>query len=94
MGIDYTGRLNRSEWANGLEFNEDIASWALEYERTYMVPAITNKKTADYLMPLLLFYVPKRLYGLAINIVGVAMGGRLRKAMMQVTIATSCSIKI
>jgi len=86
MGIDYKGRLARSEWVNGLEFNEDITNWALKYEKLYMVPASSNKKTAEYLMPLLLFYVPKRFYGVATNVVGVMMGDRLRKAMMRVTL--------
>ena len=82
MGIEYKGCLARSEWTNGLEFNEDITNWALEYEKTDMVPAASNKKTADYTMALLLFYVPKRAYGVASNIIGVAMGDRLRQAMM------------
>jgi hypothetical protein len=49
------------------------------------VPAQTNKQTADELVPLLLFYVPKFLQPAASNLVGVLMGDRLRKAMMYVT---------
>jgi len=90
MGIDYKGHLARSEWANGLEFNEDITNWALEYEKSYMVPATSNKMTPDYLMPLLLFYVPKCIYRVATNMVAVAMGDRLRKSMMQVIIFVPC----
>lgn len=82
MGIDYNGRLTSEEWTDGLQFYEEIKAWAEGYEETYMVPAKTNKKTADELVPLLLFYVPKRFKAAASNIVCVLMGDRLRAAMM------------
>ena len=82
MGIQYKGLLAHSEWADGLDFYHDICDWAAEYEEKYMVPAQSNKQTADELVPLLLFYVPKSLKPAASNLVGVIMGNRLRKAMM------------
>jgi hypothetical protein len=82
MGIEYEGRLSKREWIDGLEFYEDIKAWAENYEEKYMVPAMSNKKTADQLVPLLLFYVPGVLKGAARNMVGVLMGDRLREAMM------------
>jgi len=82
MGIEYEGRLSKREWIDGLEFYEDIKAWAENYEEKYMVPAISNQKTADQLVPLLLFYVPGVLKGAARNMVGVLMGDRLREAMM------------
>lgn len=84
MGIQYKGLLAHSEWADGLDFYHDICDWAAEYEEKYMVPAQSNKQTADELVPLLLFYVPKSLKPAASNLVGVMMGNRLRKAMMYV----------
>jgi len=50
MGISYA-KLPRSEtgWKDGVEFYEDIRDWAENYEAQYMVPAATNKKTADEL---------------------------------------------
>lgn len=81
MGISYTGRLARSEWNDGLEFFEDVRDWAKSYENKFMVPAPTNKRTADELVPLLLFYVPKSMKPAAKNVVGVMMGDLLRGAM-------------
>ncbi|CZR70149.1 uncharacterized protein PAC_20050 [Phialocephala subalpina] len=37
MGIEYRGRLGRSEWADGLEFYDDIKNWAEAYEAQYIV---------------------------------------------------------
>jgi hypothetical protein len=50
MGISYQ-QLAHSEagWQDGLEFYYDIKEWAENYEVEYMVPAATNKKTADEL---------------------------------------------
>ncbi|RFU30027.1 hypothetical protein B7463_g6329, partial [Scytalidium lignicola] len=84
MGIDYKD-LQHSEWRDGIEFYEDIKSWAKDYENKYMVPAVTNKKTADELTPVLLFYVPHILKPAAANVVGVLMGDLLRRAMMYPT---------
>lgn len=82
MGITYEGFLAHSEWKDGLDFSDDITTWAKSYEDSFMVPAATNKKTADELIPLLLYYVPKSMKPAAANMVGVMMGDRLRKAMM------------
>ncbi|KAH7330067.1 hypothetical protein BKA65DRAFT_508404 [Rhexocercosporidium sp. MPI-PUGE-AT-0058] len=85
MGIQYPGYLSRSAWKDGLEFYEDIKTWAEKYETNYMAPAKSNKITADELVPLLLFYVPKRLRAAGSHMVGVMMGDRLRAAMMHPT---------
>jgi hypothetical protein len=82
MNIQYEGYLSKSKWADGLDFYHDISSWADQYEQKYMVPAESNKKVADELMPLLLFFVPKSAQNAAHNIVGYLMGDRLRKSMM------------
>jgi hypothetical protein len=50
MGISYHDLLHyKSGWKDGLEFYDDIRDWAENYEVKYMVPAATNKKTADEL---------------------------------------------
>lgn len=85
MGIQYKGLLAHSEWVDGLDFYHDICDWAEEYEEKYMVPAQTNKQTADELVPLLLFYIPKNFKPAASHLVGVLMGNRLRKAMLYPT---------
>ena len=91
MGIQYEGYLSKSQWKDGIEFYEDISKWADEYEAEYMVPAEPNKKVADYLIPMLLFYVPKRAEGAARNIVGYLMGDRLRKSMLCVSFPVGVS---
>ncbi|OJJ53594.1 hypothetical protein ASPSYDRAFT_36525 [Aspergillus sydowii CBS 593.65] len=48
------GYLKNEEWEDGLECHEDIKDWAKHYEAKEMVPAATNKQTADELVPLLL----------------------------------------
>lgn len=85
MDIQYAGYLSKSQWKDGLEFYQDISAWAEKYEQQYMVPALANKKLAEELLPLLLFYVPKSALGAANNIIGYLMGERLCKAMMYVS---------
>ncbi|KFY45764.1 hypothetical protein V495_02822 [Pseudogymnoascus sp. VKM F-4514 (FW-929)] len=82
MEIDYAGRLKRSTWKDGIEFYEDLAEWAQHYEAENMVPVASNKKTADELVPLLLFYVPRPLVPFSCQAIGILMGERLRWAMM------------
>lgn len=82
MDIDYKGHLKRESWKDGIEFYEDIKDWAEHYEAKTMVPAKTNSKTAEELVPLLLYYIPRPLLGFSRNAVGVLMGERLRWAMM------------
>ncbi|TGO27532.1 hypothetical protein BPAE_0040g00130 [Botrytis paeoniae] len=82
MGISYHGLRRFNEWRDGIEFFEDIKKWAENYERNFMVPNEYNKKTADELVPLLLFLVPKALLPFARDAVGVLMGPLLRSAMV------------
>lgn len=50
MGISYHNLPHyESGWKDGLEFYDDIREWAENYEIKCMVPAATNKKTADEL---------------------------------------------
>ncbi|KAF7895860.1 hypothetical protein EAF00_005875 [Botryotinia globosa] len=82
MGISYHDLRRFNEWSDGIEFFEDIKTWAEDYEREFMVPNVYNKKTADELVPLLLFLVPKALLPFASDAVGVLMGPLLRSAMI------------
>ncbi|KAM3065133.1 hypothetical protein ACMFMG_006106 [Clarireedia jacksonii] len=82
MEISYTDLPRNGKWTDGLEFYEDIKNWATEYEREFMVPDLNNKKTADRLVPLLLYYVPSFARPFAEEVVGVIMGERLRAAMI------------
>jgi hypothetical protein len=50
MGISYHDLTQfKTGWKDGLEFYDDIKTWAVNYEIKHMVPALTNKKTADAL---------------------------------------------
>jgi len=50
MGINYEQLTQyQTGWKDGLEFYNDIKTWAERYEVNYMVPAATNKQTADEL---------------------------------------------
>ncbi|KAI9050743.1 hypothetical protein LZ554_004863 [Drepanopeziza brunnea f. sp. 'monogermtubi'] len=85
MGIRYEGFLEKRAWVDGVEFYEDLKAWAQKYEHEFMVPAQSNKTTADELVPLLLFYVPKSMKAAGAHIVGVMMGERLRTSMVYST---------
>ncbi len=80
----YDGYLSKSDWKDGLEFYHDIKSWAEAYETEFMVPANSNKITADELIPLLLYYVPLSFRPYVSPLVCVLMGDRLRRSMMYV----------
>lgn len=82
MEISYADLPRNGKWSSGLEFYEDIKNWAEEYERKFMVPEMSNKQTADQLVPMLLFHVPGFALPFAREIVGVIMGARLRAAMI------------
>lgn len=81
MGISYHS-LARQEWASGLEFYEDIKAWAEKYEQSDMVPAVSNKKICDELVPLLLHWIPGFAQPFAREVIGTMMGPHLREAMV------------
>ncbi|KAG4025620.1 hypothetical protein MFRU_054g00490 [Monilinia fructicola] len=87
MGISYhvlqswDEANGKGKWKDGLEFYTDIKKWAETYEKEFMVPNPYNKKTADELVPLLLFLVPKTFLPFARDAVGVLMGPLLRSSM-------------
>lgn len=81
MEISYQP-LSHNTWIDGLEFYEDISAWAKRYEQTDMVPADSNRKICDELVPLLLHWTPRTLQPFARQIVGTMMGAHLRAAMI------------
>lgn len=83
MGIKYDElRRAKTGWKDGIEFYEDIREWAEDYERKFMVPAATNRVTADETVKLLLWLVPWFLHPYVRNVLCVMMGDRVRTAMM------------
>jgi hypothetical protein len=71
-----------SSFKDGLEFFEDIQSWADQYERKYMVPNKFNHQLAEETSAILLTDVPGPMKSTAKNFVKALMDDRLRKAMM------------
>ncbi|KAK7743453.1 hypothetical protein SLS53_003987 [Cytospora paraplurivora] len=82
MEIDYEGYLAQNSWADGIEFAEDITRWAKNYEVEAMKPHPDNRKLADALVDMLLFFVPKLMQPSALQILTVLMGDRMREAFL------------
>jgi len=83
MGISYDQLAHhKTGWKDGIEFYEDILAWAKTYEENFMVPARSNKETADATVAILLHHVPKRLKHVGNKAIVVLMTDRLRDAMM------------
>jgi hypothetical protein len=69
-------------WRDGLEWWEEICEWSQAYEREKMVPAETNRKTAEETTRILLWTIPGPLKGMGRHLVSALMDDRLREAMM------------
>jgi len=87
MGISWeklkSGRGGKEgTWRDGLEWWEEICEWSQAYEREKMVPAETNRKTAEETTRILLWTIPGPLKGVGRHLVSALMDDRLRKAMM------------
>lgn len=72
----------KAGWRDGLHWLEEVEAWSVAYEKRYMVPGITNKKTADNTTNILLWAIPKWLRGFGLQVVSSLMDDRLRKSMM------------
>ena len=90
MGIDWeklksgTGG-KEGTWMDGLEWWEEVNEWSEAYEREKMVPAETNRKTAEQTVRILLWTLPGPLKGVGRHMVSALLDERLRKAMMSVS---------
>lgn len=83
MGIDYGVLKSSSEgWVDGLQWMEELAEWAEEYEKEQMIPHLNNFKTAEETVAILLYGVPSWGKAFGKQVVTVLMEERLRKAMM------------
>lgn len=71
-----------SGWTDGLHWLNELREWSSVYEKRYMVPAVGNKRLADATIDLLLWKLPKRLYGMGRNVAATLLEDRLRTAMM------------
>ncbi|TIA01144.1 hypothetical protein D6C82_04019 [Aureobasidium pullulans] len=83
MKIDYDVLPGaKSGWKDGLHFTRELEKWSDEYEERNMVPAESNKETADHTTALLLYAVPDAFKDAGRKVVSALMDSRLRKAML------------
>lgn len=83
MGIRYEGYLARAgEWRDGLDFFDDIAAWAKDYEVRHMRPSVVAAKPAKTLIPDLIYWVPWFAKPFAAECVYVLIDDRTREAFM------------
>jgi hypothetical protein len=84
MDIDYSDYLPSaaSGFRDGIHWLEEITAWAQEYEKKAMVPAQTNRDTADQTTAVLTYVLPPKLKFLGEWFVSYMMDDRLRKAML------------
>ncbi|KAK7753054.1 hypothetical protein SLS62_005004 [Diatrype stigma] len=83
MGIRYEGYLSRAgEWRDGLDFFDDIAAWAKDYEVRHMRPSAVAAKPARTLIPMLTYWVPGFAKPFAAECVCVLIDDRTREAFM------------
>jgi hypothetical protein len=67
---------------DGGVFTRELKAWMDEYEEKNMVPAESNKQTADCTTDLLLYPVPAALKGAGRRVISALMDTRLRRAML------------
>ncbi|KAI5244938.1 hypothetical protein E4T43_03502 [Aureobasidium subglaciale] len=72
----------KTGWKDGLQFMKELEKWSDDYEEKHMVPAESNKLTADHTTDLLLYAVPDALKDAGRKVVSALMDSRLRKAML------------
>jgi hypothetical protein len=82
MKISYADLPSCNGWRDGLHWYDELEAWNIAYEKRCMVPAMTNKKTADETTALILYDLPKSWWPAGRQLVSALMDSRLQKAMM------------
>jgi hypothetical protein len=82
MGISYADMQGNAKWRDGKEFMLSMQLWSKKYEQDFMLPAQSNKDTADHTTALLLYPVPAFLKAFGKKIITALMEPRLRRAML------------
>ncbi|RFU72813.1 c6 finger domain-containing [Trichoderma arundinaceum] len=80
MEIDYKAELGKDQWKDGIEFMEDLAVWAAEYENEHLGPSPDIAKLGQVLVDLLLSAYPAFSRDSGYKILMVLMGERMRHA--------------
>ena len=73
---------SKSGWKDGLQFYQELDTWAKDYEKRHMVPHKDNYDTAIKTRDLMLSTVPSFTRDMVAQIVSAAMDDRLREAVM------------
>ncbi|KAH8697338.1 hypothetical protein BGW36DRAFT_295709 [Talaromyces proteolyticus] len=84
LGIDYAGYLPSASkgFRDGNHWLQEVTAWAQEYEAKAMVPAQSNRETAEQTTALLTYVLPPRLKLIGEWFVSHMMDDRLRRAMI------------
>ncbi|KAL8771158.1 MAG: hypothetical protein Q9209_003329 [Squamulea sp. 1 TL-2023] len=83
MGISYQKLKSAQEgWDDALHWLDELSEWSEQYEKENMIPHVTNKKTAEQTVAILLWGIPRALKPFGERVVSVLMDDRLRAAMM------------
>ncbi|OKL60038.1 hypothetical protein UA08_04528 [Talaromyces atroroseus] len=91
LGIDYSAFLptakaakegGQASFKDGLEWLEEVTIWAQEYEKRAMIPAQSNRDTADQTTAVLTYSLPRSLKFIGNWFVSSMMDERLRLAML------------
>ncbi|KAI9799172.1 MAG: hypothetical protein M1833_004212 [Piccolia ochrophora] len=80
-----TEEKNGSGWRDGLHWLDEVNAWSESYETTHMVPAESNRITAQHTTALLLWHIPRFLKPGGERVVAALMDERTRRAMMYPT---------
>jgi hypothetical protein len=83
MGISYKDLPSYERgWKDGLDWFEEVKTWALVYEQKVMVPTKDNHQTAVETTAMLLYTMPKAVHPIGENVISALMDDRLREAMI------------
>ncbi|KAF4121135.1 hypothetical protein GMORB2_2097 [Geosmithia morbida] len=80
MSIDYKAELGRDDWADGIDFMDDLTCWAAGYEEKYMRPYPEVRRLGEVLMELFCDSYPKFAGPAVSSMSMVVMGERMRHA--------------
>jgi hypothetical protein len=80
MDIDYRAELGKDQWKDGIEFMDDVAAWAAEYENRHLGPSPDIAKLGQVLVELMLSAYPSFSRAPGYKILMVLMGERMRHA--------------
>ena len=83
MGVDYSMLPGAKQgWCDGLQWYEEIVTWADQYEEAQMVPAEMNRRMVSGYVDLVFLNLPKRIEVFGRYIVAFMGGERWTRAVM------------